>query len=1022
MFNFWTKKRKDELQNLENNGWQVMNAYNNATPQQQKKMQEIAQNTASQNFSASEYNQQARANGEQDWNNAYRRDILWINDAPVETEAEKKRRLMSEYYRKMDEEYEKRKKENPETALPSYMEDQKQQENQQKEQVQNLEETQKEQAEQTQQAQQNQEGQQQSTNPTNIPSTDTAQIVNGQLQAQNQWQSEKVAKTNSNSQVNTNATNQTVDYNNWNVDWWKSRWSNKAELEEAIEKKYGTVATWWDDWTLTATIGWEKFQWEIDQNWNPVKTSLWKANQGEINRNQVFQMIQTGSTTDELQKYIHKHNLQDDPIVKNQITKKFLDDYEKPIIQKYSGYGIKELHEAVKNGELVPGSDIFNKLPQAEAYMKAKSSLAIIDAQKESNFDTINTVNNIDQIADKIKSKFFDYSSVEKQMEDFKNDPELKEYKNDLYSRQKKIAEKKKQLNTIWDNIRRNMQGANESMIQAEIVRQSKHLMSDIAMETDLMNVSLNMINSKKQDFEIQMNMMKYKDWLKKEQYMSALDLYKYEREKLDKEKANLKTKEDKIEFFKMEKEWEREKFKLQEESNRLTRVHNNELQKNILKYQEEIRKWQWSFAKYPNWVYFQRNDWTMDLVMSWDSLWIIPDSEYDIHPYKRDDWGVTYAYVNKKTNEMWVYSLDAFWNEILQYSWIWTDFKKYAKLYPNEAWPKNNNSAWITWNSNFDNPTPWSTAKALLDNGITYRKWTPRPANEWNNYVAFDSAEDWIKAHYIMLASSSETVRQRLKSWVWVWNMEEYAKSVFWNSWLDMKLLDTPLNKLSPAQINQLMMAQIQRESPWFYKSMIKEWWIQNGKIVLPTQKQEDNTKLEELDKTKFSQSQDIIEKFKSDALVKKFDSVFDSTKDLITSLSRWDGSGDMSAIFQYMKTLDPTSVVRESEFEMAAKNLWFTDNMVQDFFKFKTWDKLLPELREKYKQLALQYALNKANTYENIYNKYLDMYNIQIWENYSKRFFPENRAIELRDLASSNDPKRQKVKEIVEKIKKQK
>ena len=56
------------------------------------------------------------------------------------------------------------------------------------------------------------------------------------------------------------------------------------------------------------------------------------------------------------------------------------------------------------------------------------------------------------------------------------------------------------------------MQGANESMIQAEIVRQSKHLMSDIAMETDLMNVSLNMINSKKQDFEIQMNMMKYKD------------------------------------------------------------------------------------------------------------------------------------------------------------------------------------------------------------------------------------------------------------------------------------------------------------------------------------------------------------------------------------------------------------------------------------------------------------------------------------------------------------------------------
>lgn len=1022
MFNFWTKKRKDELQNLENNGWQVMNAYNNATPQQQKKMQEIAQNTASQNFSASEYNQQARANGEQDWNNAYRRDILWINDAPVETEAEKKRRLMSEYYRKMDEEYEKRKKENPETALPSYMEDQKQQENQQKEQVQNLEETQKEQAEQTQQAQQNQEGQQQSTNPTNIPSTDTAQIVNGQLQAQNQWQSEKVAETNSNNQVNTNATNQTVDYNNWNVDWWKSRWSNKAELEEAIEKKYGTVATWWDDWTLTATINWEKFQWKIDQNGNPIKTSLWKANQGEITRNQVFQMVQNGNTTDEINDYIYKNNLQDDPQVQNQLKQKYINDYEKTILQKYKNLSLEDLHKAVLNGEILPWTEVFNKLPQAQAYNQYQKSFAIIDARKDKDFSLINSSIDIEDIIDKRISKFFDTKWIDEIAERRRNDPEIKQYRSDIYESQKKIKELEWKKKNIEREVRKRMWWAPESMVQAEIAWQAESLLNSISTETAMMNASLGMIWDKKQDFEIQMNMMKYKDWLKKEQYVSALDLYKYEREKLDKEKANLKTKEDKIEFFKMEKEWEREKFKLQEESNRLTRVHNNELQKNILKYQEEIRKWQWSFAKYPNWVYFQRNDWTMDLVMSWDSLWIIPDSEYDIHPYKRDDWGVTYAYVNKKTNEMWVYSLDAFGNEILQYSWTWTDFKKYAKLYLNEAWPKNNNSAWITWNSNFDNPTPWSTAKALLDNGITYRKWTPRPANEWNNYVAFDSAEDWIKAHYIMLASSSETVRQRLKSWVWVWNMEEYAKSVFWNSWLDMKLLDTPLNKLSPAQINQLMMAQIQRESPWFYKSMIKEWWIQNGKIVLPTQKQEDNTKLEELDKTKFSQSQDIIEKFKSDALVKKFDSVFDSTKDLITSLSRWDGSGDMSAIFQYMKTLDPTSVVRESEFEMAAKNLWFTDNMVQDFFKFKTWDKLLPELREKYKQLALQYALNKANTYENIYNKYLDMYNIQIWENYSKRFFPENRAIELRDLASSNDPKRQKVKEIVEKIKQQK
>jgi hypothetical protein len=73
------------------------------------------------------------------------------------------------------------------------------------------------------------------------------------------------------------------------------------------------------------------------------------ANSADLAKNEVSKMIQTGSKADELQKYIYEHNLQDDPIIKNQLTKKFLDDYEKPIIQKYSGYSLKDLYEAVEN-------------------------------------------------------------------------------------------------------------------------------------------------------------------------------------------------------------------------------------------------------------------------------------------------------------------------------------------------------------------------------------------------------------------------------------------------------------------------------------------------------------------------------------------------------------------------------------------------------------------------------------------------------------------------------------------------
>ena len=81
-FNFWTKKKKEELNQLDSN-WQVMNVYNNATPEQKSQIKQIAQNTASQNFTAEEYNKQARENWETDWNNAYRRDILWINEPKI---------------------------------------------------------------------------------------------------------------------------------------------------------------------------------------------------------------------------------------------------------------------------------------------------------------------------------------------------------------------------------------------------------------------------------------------------------------------------------------------------------------------------------------------------------------------------------------------------------------------------------------------------------------------------------------------------------------------------------------------------------------------------------------------------------------------------------------------------------------------------------------------------------------------------------------------------------------------------
>lgn len=1001
LFNFWTKKQKEKIQNFWAN--QVRQAVNNMTDEQKAQVNQIAENTKNQNFDAAAYNKQARENWEADWQNAYRRDILNINDNPQETEAEKKRRLFQENQAKQEAEYQKRIAEDPNTSVEAWLQN-----------VWDLnrlnisqEAKNAELARRNWQTVQNQTTQNPSQTVQNpVQTVQNQQTVNPEQNKtqsinQNNW----VVNTAQNT-VNQAQTAGNVDYNTWDVAWWKSRGSSKEELENAIEKKYWTVADWKEDWSLEAVINGQKFKWTIDANWNPVKTNLWSVSQTDMAKNNFNQMLQNGISTEELNKYVYSNNLQDDPNIKKQLSQKFLDDYEKPIIEKYKNLGLKEIHEAVENWELVPGSETFNKLPQAEGYMKVKDSFAIINANKKKDYTAYNAALDIEKIVDNHLNKFFDTSWIKEIADNYKNDTQLKEYQNDIYRRQNNIEKLQAQIKDVWEYVRWSMRWSSESAIQAEIANRTQSLMNAVAHETGLMNSSAKMIDLKKQDLEVQMWFLKYSDWMKKEQYTAGLDLYKSELWRADKEK-----------YYKMDQEWEEKKFKLQEESNRIAREHNNELQKNLLSYQIEIKKWEWNFVKYPNWVYFQKNDWTMKLVMKWEDLWIVPDSQYDIHPYKRDDGWITYSYVNKKTWEMWVYSLDAFWNEILQYSWSWTDFRKYAKLYVNEASLKNNNTSWITWNSNFDNPTPWSTAKLLLDNWITYKKWTPRPSNEWWYYVAFDSAEDWIKAQYIMLASSKQTVRERLKSWVWIWDTNEYAKEVFWNSWLDKSLLDTPLNRLTPNQLQKLQLAQIQRESPWFYKSMIKEWWIQDWHIVLPTKKQEKTIK--PLDKDKFTQSQSIINDFRNDKAVTAFNSALDSWKDLLTSLEDSSWAGDMSAIFQFMKTLDPSSVVRESEFELAWKTSWVTEQWWMLFTKLQKWERLTEQQRQNFKKLAIQYISNKAQNYNEVYKNYSDRYKFQIWDDYFKINFPTNRAEEFDQRFNV---KRKQARQIVEEIKKKK
>lgn len=182
------------------------------------------------------------------------------------------------------------------------------------------------------------------------------------------------------------------------------------------------------------------------------------------------------------------------------------------------------------------------------------------------------------------------------------------------------------------------------------------------------------------------------------------------------------------------------------------------------------------------------------------------PDKEYE---YVKDpDWN-TIAVAKDNPNERI--------NITGGGEWLW-DLRGLASQFPWQARAKNNNPAWITRNGNFDNPKPWTTAYALQQAGIQYDKGTPRPWNEWWNYVTFNTIEDWLAAQRLMMSQTygNSTVGKMLSSRVWTGEWPNYAKQVAWMAGLDV---NTPISQLSDEQLSTLQMSKIKKESPWLSK-----------------------------------------------------------------------------------------------------------------------------------------------------------------------------------------------------------
>ena len=85
-----------------------------------------------------------------------------------------------------------------------------------------------------------------------------------------------------------------------------------------------------------------------------------------------------------------------------------------------------------------------------------------------------------------------------------------------------------------------------------------------------------------------------------------------------------------------------------------------------------------------------------------------------------------------------------------------------------------------------------------------------------------------------------------------------------------------------------------------------------------------------------------------------------------MVSSADSKSPAGDMALIFTYMKTLDPGSVVRESEFALAASAGSFGEQIKAGALKVMSGERLTPKQRADFMQNATRAYMGQADQQE--------------------------------------------------------
>lgn len=384
------------------------------------------------------------------------------------------------------------------------------------------------------------------------------------------------------------------------------------------------------------------------------------------------QMIQNGSTLEEIQAFWIKNNqFRDD--INTVLRGSFKNVSNTAYFGKYSTLNNEDMYAAYQKGEVVPWSEQYNLLPDAQrarfdAFLSEKNAVNVV---KKTDYSTSDKVTDMTKLESAIPQMFS--SNVRTKYEEKLNNPRIKELSSELTQNKVEIDDIDDSIADLEEEVERQAwPWALTTQLNSRYKQEYKFLMKKKRLLLRERQISLWEYQSLKSDAETELKISMYEDGIAREQYQTELSLYNQKRARWE--------------------EIEDRDFKIK------TQIQAEERQRNFTIEMKELD--QKLKEQNKTWTYSTDRDWNMLYVVNgkaekvrdadWKVVWVTQKkNEYSESIQKNSDWtySIFRTYTDWRKPEMYNYGID--WD---------SSYNTQLWIYDAISWLDKKGWKWFNW------------------------------------------------------------------------------------------------------------------------------------------------------------------------------------------------------------------------------------------------------------------------------------------------------------------------------------